>query len=539
MARFGERAWLWRALLLPAVLSALTLRSLFHGGYLLQVDSVFGTRWPTNVGGVGSAVSALEWLGTQTVGGEITGKLYAGGALFAVGAAAMALTRRLPWYAQCLAGLIAMFNPWVYDRMMEGQWGLVVAAAGLFLWVGAWEALQAKPGLGRAALLGAVTTVTVVFSPHTSAMLVLLGVAGAIGGRIWRDGRWARWLAASVGITLALLLYGIVAFAVKSSPQSYATVAKVGRPDFAFFASTRAAGHGLVLGLLGLYGYWGEAIGRFPLATNGWSWWPVTALILVAAAVAGAYLCRRRAWLLVAGLIGLVIAGSTATSWGLDAATHLNSAIPLVGAYREPQKWSVLWLLAIATLAPTAVARLPSVTKSVPAEAVAYGLALAVLLPTGIATARHLKDTIDPVAYPRSWYETAAFMRTHVPRHARVTVLPWHLYEVLPFTNRLAINPAPHFFPGRLLVSGALEIPGRYEERQPALARIGAAAHSSQKGSCSLADAIRTAHSRWVLALDMLDGPYDVAALKRCGFRIVHTSEPGGALVLLDSAGNR
>ena len=98
-------AWL-RSIVLPLGLSLLCLRSVFHDGYLLQVDISFGPRaWPIGWGAA-APVTALEWAAVHTVGGQAAGKIYAVGALFLVGFGPMVLFRHAAWYAQCAAGFL-------------------------------------------------------------------------------------------------------------------------------------------------------------------------------------------------------------------------------------------------------------------------------------------------------------------------------------------------------------------------------------------------------------------------------------------------
>src|SRR5438067_3436810 len=337
-------AWL-RSVVLPLGLSLLCLRSIFHSGYLLQVDIVFGPRPGAVASGISAPLSALEVAAVRVLGGEMAGNVYAVATLFLAGFAPMVLFRRASWYAQCAAGFLGALNPFVYDRLVEGQWHVVIAAAGLFLWLAVWEALQARPGFSRAALSAFCGAAVVSFDPHAIGPLILLTIAGASWTRIWQDRLRLRWTAVSVGLLAFVLLPGVVSFFLARSPGNYSAVRQFTRADFAFFRSTASPDYGLVPNLIGLYGYWGERIGRFPLATGGAAWWPATTALVVAAALWGAWLRRERAWLLLCGVIGLAVSASTALPGGVDAAAWLAARIPAVAAYREPEKWSALWLL--------------------------------------------------------------------------------------------------------------------------------------------------------------------------------------------------
>jgi hypothetical protein len=537
-----RRQWaLVRSVVLPLLLSLICLRSLFREGYLLQVDIVFGPRPGPVLPGFGAPVSALQAAAVDVLGGEATGKIYAVGALFLAGFAPMILFRRAQWYAQCVAGLLGALNPWVYDRMVEGQWGVVVAAACLFLWLAAWEAVQADPRATPAVLLALSGAAAVAFDPHAVGPVALLTVLAFAWRRVWSDPDRLRWTAFSQALLALLLAYGVVAFFVGGHSGSYENVRQFTRADFEFFRSVASDDYGLVVNLVGLYGYWGERIGRFPLATGGAVWWPLTTAVIVSAALLGAWLRRDRAWLLLCGLIGLFLSASTALPGGVDAAVWLSSRLPVVSAFREPQKWSALWLLALVTLAAGAVdaiaARAPEGGRRSPgtlAMALAYALAVAALLPAGSSQVRSLPRIVKPLQYPDYWYTTAAFLKRTVPDGERVAVLPWHLYQPLRATEgRLAANPATVFFPGQLAAPRNLEIPGRSTEIVSRYDRIGLAVSRERRSHCALAATLRSLKIRWALVLDGAESAETISRLRACGYSLVE-GRPGFTGVLRD-----
>jgi hypothetical protein len=517
------------AVLLPLALTLVCLRSLARDGYLLQVDIVFGPRPGPLAGGLGAPVSLVEAAATDLLGGQFAGRLYAAGVLFLAGFAPMVLLRRAPWYARCVGGVLGILNPWVYDRMVEGQWSVVGGAAGLFLWVAAWEALQTRPGPRRAGVLALAGAGTAAFSPHMLGLLAVLAVGGAAWWRIWRDPDRLRWTVVSFGFLIVLLSYGVVSFFAGGQQRDYQTVRQFTRADFLFFRSTSSARYGLLANLAGLYGYWGERVGRFPLANQGAPWWPVTTALLVATTVAGAFLQRVRAWLLLCGLAGLALSASTAVAPVRDAVVWLAARVPLAGAYREPEKWSALWLVAVVTLTAAAVEHLAATPRrhgdrraQLLAPALAYALIVAALVPAGLNEIRAIAPIVKPIRYPAYWYRTRDYLAHEVPPTAAVVVLPWHLYQPLDFTEgRLVANPARRFFPGRLVVPNNLEISGRETDVVSRYDRIGLVVARYGHGTCAVAREIRRLQVRWVLVLDAAEGPQATHALQRCGFKLV------------------
>jgi len=509
------------------------LRSFAQPGYLLQVDIVFGPRAAPVEAGFGAPLALVQSAAVDLLGGDVAGRLYAAGALFLTGFGPMVLLRRAVWYARCLAGLIGVLNPWVYDRMVEGQWTVVAGGAGLFLWVAAWESLQERPGTRAAIVLALAGAGTAVVSPHMLGPIGVLTILGACWHRIWRDRDRLRWALASIAMLGVLLSYAIVSFFISDADRAYQSVTQYTEADFAFFRSTSSEDYGLIVNLFGLYGYWGERLGRFPLASGGALWWPATTALLVCAAVAGAFLQRARAWLLPSGLVGLVISASTAFPATRDAVVWAAHHVPLLRAYREPEKWSALWLLAIVTLAAGAVddlARAPSQRlgrRRVIAPTLAYTLAVATLFPSGLTQIRAIVPIVKPLTYPSYWYRTRDYLADTVPETEPVVVLPWHLYQPLAMSEgRLVANPARVFFPGRIVLPRNLEIPGRATDIVTPYDRISLVTARQGHATCSVAREIRRLGVHWVLVLDAPEGREAARTIHRCGFTLVQ-GHPG------------
>src|SRR5437763_4421810 len=121
-------------------------------------------------------------------------------------------------------------------------------------------------------------------------------------------------------------------------------------------------------------------------------------------ALLGCWRRRDRAWLLICAAVGLGLSASTALPGGVSSAGWLAARVPILGAYREPQKWSALWLLALVVLAAGAVeSTARSRGRRSAATALAYTLVLAALLPAGVSQIRSVSSIVSPVVYPGYW----------------------------------------------------------------------------------------------------------------------------------------
>jgi hypothetical protein len=239
----------------------------------------------------------------------------------------------------------------------------------------------------------------------------------------------------------------------------------------------------VVVSALSLHGYWAEVIGRFVRPAGGTAWWPLSSAVLLGLAAVGARLAPRRRWLLGPGILGLLLSVSTAVPGAADLAGAAAARFPILGAYRGPDKWSSLWLLAVIVFVTECLdflwrSRAGAGRRPLLVALAVSALAMtAVLAPSGLVAINELPRLVAPAPYPSNWSAAADYMRGHVPGQELVAVLPWHQYEVLPFAaGRPVLNPGGVVFPGNLLLPDDDEIPGSpaalcHRSRRPAAAR--------------------------------------------------------------------
>ena len=523
-ARWRRLAAWARAVLLPLALTLWCLHSLAGPGYVLQIDAVFGPRMPLDLSGASAPLTLVANL----IGGYWAGRLFLGLSLFLCGFGPMVLLRRLSWLAQVPAGLLGMLNPFVYDRVVEGQFEVVAGMGAIFLWLAAWESLQKSPSPSRLLLAAGAGWLEVVLDEHTIGPILVLALASLVWRRAWREPGRILWGLSSLALMVAALSYALIPFFVGHGNGTYYQVQHFSRADLVEFRSTPSPLYGLWVNLLGLYGFWAERLGRVPMVNAGTPWWPLAAFALTALALTGAWLARERAWLLGTGLLGLLIAGSTATGPGQRAFLWLMQRLPLVGAYREPEKWSGLWLVALVVLGAGAV---DCLARSPGRAGLARGLALimvaATLLPAGAGMLRELPATVRPAQYPSGWSQAATYIQRDVPAGAPILVLPWTLYEELPFTgNLLTANPAPVYFPGHLTSPNDLQIPGAVTEAH-APGNLTQLALDPLAPDCALARGIRRLGYHWVIVEPAPGGQEVASALLGCGFAVRSGKLPG------------
>lgn len=390
---------------------------------------------------------------SQVVPGQVVQKTLLAGVLVAAGVGAARLVPRaaLPGSA---AALVAVWNPYVGERLLMGQWALLVGY-GACAWVvlgvarvarGQRGAIPLATGLVIGSLGGAAAWVVLVLS-------MLGAVAGvAVVSRIPRAvfGRVAPWLLLPVALALpwavpALLRPG----GLGSAPAG-----------FTVFAPGSDTVLGAVGSLLTGGGTWNTSAvppGRGSMVAA------VAALLLLAWAVAGFLLTRRgpvreryqaagavRAAVVGAALAGLLVA---VASLGGSALEGL-ATVPGGGLLRDGSRELAPWVLLVAAGAGWGAAWLAA--TGLPKAAAGLVALLPVVALPGLGWG--VSGALSSTDYPSGVLAVAA-AADRAPSAGTVVVLPFETVRRYPWNGaRPSLTPWPRLLERRVVVSSDLVV---------------------------------------------------------------------------------
>ncbi|MBT2210778.1 MULTISPECIES: hypothetical protein [Actinomadura] len=354
-------------------------------------------------------------------------------------AASLVPSRRL--LPRLAAGVCYTWNPFVAERLLLGQWALL---------------------LGYAALPWVLAAATGVNEPGGSRRLVRALVPAAIGGFA------ALTVSAIAALTAALVtgrtragLRVVAVVAVLSLPWLVPGLLRpAGMPEdggaVEVFAARADTPFGTLGSLLSLGGVWNSetvpvGYGN-PLSATFW-------LLLVLAALAAHATGLRRgaeAWSASRGIAAAGVAGFAVAAFGAVAAPVLEGMVDLWPGFavlRDGQQYvaplAVVVAVGLGTAADRAAgARLPLV----PTGAV---LAPLLLLPTlAWGAAGHLRA----VDYPADWARARQIIEDD-PAPGDVLVLPWASYRSYPWNHdRRVLDPLPRYLRRRVIVNDAVTV---------------------------------------------------------------------------------
>lgn len=449
--RVGTAAWsvLLAALALGPLLGALVP----GGGHLLLRDAVTTPRSYLTDSALGLGEGAARAVPQDAVVATLSsvidgGTLVVGILLLAlagagIGAGAMVARLLDPTAAapRVVAATVAIWNPYVAERLLQGHWSLLVGYAAL-----PWTVVAA------AALRRTVTVRGV------AALVLCLGVAGLTPTGLLLNAVVAAVVVLAPGAPRRLPV-GIVlaATALLSTPWSVpAFTSGAGAASdpagVAAFAARAEPGLGTVGALAGLGGIW-NADAVPSSRTTGWALVGTAALLAVAAAGVPA-LRRRRTPTVVAvtglGLVAVLLTALAATPVGLDVGRWAADSVPGAGLLRDGQKWVALWMPGLALAAGAATLRFRW------RAAVAATAIVVAALPD---LAWGVGGALRPVHYPDDWARLAAAIGAS---ERDVAVLPAGTFRQFAFSGDVPVlDPAPRWLDADVLQTGDLPVGGR------------------------------------------------------------------------------
>lgn len=471
------RGWPW---LVALALAVVVLGPALAPGYVLRGDMVFVPRQPLKDawwgldGSVPRAVpmDGLVALLSVLVPGQVLQKVALVGALVLAAVGAERMVRPGPWFARLGAMVVLVWNPWVQERLLIGQWAIVLGYATLPWVVVGVDALRSPDRAGLSVVRRWAPVVwplalAAVASPSSG--VVAVAVAGVLlaARRPWPGGR----AVAGVLLTGAVLNLPWVVAALRV-PGGVG----VGAGGFSGFAARSESAAGLVPSLLSFGGIWKTSV--VPEVRS------VAAVVVVGAvltlvAVAALALAGpdptgrtgRRRGLAVVALGAFLLAWLPALGPVADLLDAIAQEVPGLALLRDSHRFLAPALLLWAAGTAALLTRLGAAARGSGPGAGAAGAALVVVLTAPLMLAPQmtwgLGGALRPVDYPAGWTAVANLLETRRWTAGgeldAVVVLPWTgSYRGFAWNDRRAVlDPAPRFLPGTVLVDDRVYLDDR------------------------------------------------------------------------------
>ena len=450
------RAGRWIAPCYALGLTLFILAPLLRPGYLLLRDAVSTPRSYLSDAalGLGEAAPravpqdfAVALASRLLDGGIVVKALLIAGLWLAGYGAARLVAAALPdagLPGQLVATTVAIWNPYVAERLLQGHWSLLVGY-GCLPWVAA-AMLRLRCGAGG--LFGLVCFLALAGLTPTGLLLAVVVALVCVAAPGDGPPRW--WCAlTAVAITATAALPWLMAVVVGHGP---------GRGESAgvmAFAARAEPGLGTLGSLAGLGGIWNaDAV---PGSRTTFFAFAATAVLLGVVALGWSAVREVAAVrpLLVLAVTAVLVIAVLATGPGLALLRWAVDVAPGVGMLRDGQKWVALAMPGYTLAAAGAVVGLRD--RLPPARAaLVCCVALIVVLPD---LAWGGAGRIRPVHYPPGWAAVAAKLNAD-PRP--VAVLPADTMRHFAWAGPAPVlDPLPRWVRAEVLATGDLSVGGQ------------------------------------------------------------------------------
>lgn len=459
-------------------ISLLVCLPLLKNGYVLTTDMPWGPRAITvptanNTWLLHEVIRILAYvIGSAAVQKIILVLIFLLGGLGAHRLFVRAQTKKYYGAAPYVAGILYIFNPFVYSRFMQGQWIVLLGYALLPWTITSLWAFITQPKFSTAWKAVVWTALIGLTSLHAVGFVVLAALVLCVAaGRRQLNLRiiWGGAIVTLWSLINSLWLYpALVGHSYISSE-----VGSFGPTQLHAFATGGSIAGNVPLSALLLEGFWPDLQLRYILPSSLITWWPAIVLLSGLIIIGTLQVIRRRdrfgIALIVLGAIALWL--GMGITWRYSASTTywLIDHIPFYRGYREPQKWLMLLALSYSYLTAVGIAwlasRLPKVNRPEQQDwrPLLTGVAAAlpiILVPVLLWGAN---GQLRSSRYPADWY-TVRQVLDDSNTNGSVLVLPWHQYIRLKFTNheggRVVANPARHIFNQQMITGNNTELRG-------------------------------------------------------------------------------
>lgn len=361
-------------------------------------------------------------------------------------------------YAQYFSGLLLIFNPFVYARIIEQPTIVGVGSVVFFwFWIYLLEALEENNSQKfiYSAIIGGLA---VSFFAHSVFFLVVIFGTLIIAdygknknAKVFFKSIFFFWL-----IVFVLNSNWIVA-SLSGKNTWVSGVANFTQADVETFQTRSIGNNSVYATVLALQGYWGEYQARFVSIQENPFWKMAFCLIFLLAVFGLVKIWKKNTLaksLVFIFLLAFILAVGSASSLFKSAVLELYQNIPFYIGLREPQKWVVLLLFIYAYFGSWGVKYL---LENNIVEIKKYQKILGVfcvILPVLFSGSiiRGMHEHVQPQNFPAEWQEAKSYFEKN-PETGKILFFPWHAYLQFDFAKKNIINPAKSYF-GENIIQG-------------------------------------------------------------------------------------
>lgn len=354
------------------------------------------------------------------------------------------------------AGFFYTINPFVYSRVMAGQWHLLLGYA-LFPFFVKWITdFFCKPSLMKGLLGAVLVTVITTTSIHYLPVIGFFTLLLAISYYTIHPNNFltsTRYFIVFIALAFLLNANWIVSTILGTSDVAQ-SLSVFERGDLIAFQSVPDPKFGLIFNLLSGYGFWAEAHNYFLPVKNIIFFWPIVSLTIIFTTLLGIYHHVKYKQtsnlpffltLAVLFLVSLDLSAGVALPSFSQTTYALYEKFPLLRAFREPHKLVGNLMFVYAYLGAYGVSLLSGKVKELRYAILSVFFLALPFIYTPLVFGGFWGQ-LKPANYPESWRTADNLLKSDKDSFLSV-FFPWHFYMRFKFANnRVIANPAPFYF---------------------------------------------------------------------------------------------
>ena len=361
--------------------------------------------------------------------------------------------------------LFALFNPFIYDRALYGQFGMVGAVGLMLLGIGFLMEYWERRHVRQIIFAGVSFAFAVQFAPQfiffIAAFYLAVFLPVLFIGRGERGG--AKALALEIGkislilalIALALNANWIIGEASGTSATGEFIENGISAQDLAAFQTSGTTGADALGNVLMMSGFWGKDQSRYADLTKfsqdwGRSFFLLLPLILWGFIAAVRSKEKKYKYLAIGSallfIVAIVLAAGIRIPVGREVTYFLFNHLPFYKGLREPQKWvsvAVAVYLIFLSLGVRELFTKKIVQRNSSVMKLFIGAVIVMQAPLLLFG---FNRQVPVVPYPSDWYAVDSYIAHDSGCAGSTLFLPWHLYMSFGWIGHIVANPAPSFF---------------------------------------------------------------------------------------------
>ena len=378
-----------------------------------------------------------------------------------------------------LSSLFFLFNPFIYDRIMYGQIGIVLAFGFFCIGLGYLLKVLKSTSLKNTFLSGLFFGLSIQLSIHFAVFFAIFLIALTFLLILRKCGTKKIFILLLIIFTIVFLINLNHIISIVSYPSIISFLKEgIQSKDLEAFKTSGEGESNLAFNVLMMSGFWGKDQMRYLDLSTQEENWGRSFLFLSPLIIIGFVLALKNRGLRPISLIliiifflSVVLAMGIKSSFFGQITYWLFDKFVFYRGFRETQKWVSLIVIIYGIFLTIGLNWLFGKKNIKNNKLIVATFIAGVIIMQAPFLLFGLRGQIKPVNFPSDWYEAESLILKDQEIKdqkcsGKILILPWHMYMSFKWTKRVIFNPSKHFFSCPTIQGTNMEWGGIYDNSQ-------------------------------------------------------------------------